>query len=157
MKQWLIRWTGVVKRLTDALKGEVFLPQTFPYFLEAFKVLLETNFNGENARSVSLFVTYALHDNRALYAKRTGTLRPKTSVLRLRKGTNSGLTPGSAPLSTSPSQDSLQSSGLSLGELGVSVLRLLAEILCEKSNVNAIIKFAKNVTGKVCNHHWSRP
>lgn len=133
--------------MTDALKGEAFTPQTFPLFLYAFKVLLQINFNGENSRSLSLFITYALHDNRASYAKRT--LRSKASTLRLRKGTPPALTPGSTPRSASPGQDPFLPPGLPLAELGVAVLGLLVDLLCERGNVNEIIRFAKNVTGKV--------
>ncbi|KAF2732378.1 beach-domain-containing protein [Polyplosphaeria fusca] len=136
----------VIKRLTDALKGEVFTAQTFPLFLDAFKVLLQMNLNGENARSLSLFVTYALHDTRSAYAKRT--LRPKASTLRLRKGTPPTLTPGSTPRSSSPGQDPSSPSGLSLAELGVAILDMLSELLCDEAGRGDIIKFAKNVTGK---------
>ncbi|KAF2703728.1 beach-domain-containing protein [Pleomassaria siparia CBS 279.74] len=136
----------VVKRLTDALKGETFTPQTFPLFLDAFKVLLEINFNGENARSLSLFVTYALHDSRASYAKRA--LRPKASTLRLRKGTPPTMTPGSTPRSASPVQDPSLPPGLPLAELGVSILGLLTELLCDRKNFTEIMRFAKNVTVK---------
>ncbi|KAF2105151.1 hypothetical protein BDV96DRAFT_509922 [Lophiotrema nucula] len=136
----------VVKRLTDALKGETFTSQTFPYFLEAFKVLLQSSFNGENARSLSLFITYALHDSRAAFAKRT--LRPKASTLRLRKGTPPALTPGSTPRSVSPGQDPSLPPGLPLAELGVAILGMLAELLCDPSNFHEIIRFAKNVTSK---------
>lgn len=144
---------GVVKRLTDALKGESFTPQTFPLFLDAFKVLLQINFNGENSRSLSLFVTYALHDNRASYAKRT--LRPKTSTLRLRKGTPPNITSSSPSRSASPSQDPSLPPGLPLAELGVAILRLLAELLCDRANYNEIMRFAKNVTVKVRKYKFS--
>ncbi|KAH7366589.1 hypothetical protein BKA66DRAFT_470544 [Pyrenochaeta sp. MPI-SDFR-AT-0127] len=137
----------VVKRLTDALKGENFTPQTFKLFLEAFKALLQINFNGENARSLSLFVTYALHDSRASYAK-ARTLRPRASALRLRKGTPPTLTPGSTPRSHSPALSGLETPSLSLPDLGIAVLGLLAELLCDPQNPNEIIRFAKNVTGK---------
>ncbi|ORY17308.1 hypothetical protein BCR34DRAFT_555837 [Clohesyomyces aquaticus] len=136
----------VLKRLTDALKGETFLPQTFPYFLEAFKALLKSNFNGEISRSLSLFITYALHDSRAAFTKRT--LRPKASTLRLRKGTPPSMTPGSTPRSSSPGQDPNSPPGIPLGDLGVAILGMLADLLCDRSNTSEIIKFAKNVTGK---------
>ncbi|KAF2004172.1 beach-domain-containing protein [Amniculicola lignicola CBS 123094] len=136
----------VVKRLTDALKGEAFTPQVFPLFLEAFKTLLQINFNGENARSLSLFITYALHDGRAAYAKRT--LRPKASALRLRKGTPPTMSPGTTPRSASPGQDPLMPPGLPLAELGVLMLKMLADLLCDESGFGEIVKFAKNVTGK---------
>jgi hypothetical protein len=136
----------VVKRLTDTLKGESFTPQTFKLFLDAFKALLVINFNGENARSLSLFVTYALHDSRASYAKRT--LRPKASILRLRKGTPPTLTPESTPRSNSPAQSGADTPPLSLLDLGIAILSLLAELLCDPQNPHEIIRFAKNVTGK---------
>lgn len=132
--------------MTDALKGESFAPETFKLFLEAFKALLQINFNGENARSLSLFVTYALHDSRASYVKRT--LRPKASALRLRKGTPPTLTPGSTPRSSSPAQSSVEPAGLPLTDLGIAVLRLLAELLCDPHNPQEVVRFAKNVTGK---------
>lgn len=136
----------MVKRLTDALKGESFTPKTFKLFLAAFKALLLINFNGENARSLSLFVTYALHDSRASYAKRT--LRPKASILRMRKGTPPTLTPGSTPRSASPAQSTTESVSMTLPDLGIAVLELLAELLCDPRNPNEIVRFAKNVTGK---------
>ncbi|KAH6864948.1 hypothetical protein BKA58DRAFT_321630 [Alternaria rosae] len=136
----------VVKRLTDALKGENFTPSTFKLFLAAFKALLIINFNGENARSLSLFVTYALHDSRASYAKRA--LRPKASIARLRKGTPPTLTPDSTPRSNSPAQSGASSPPLSLPDLGIAILTLLAELLCDPQNPHETVRFAKNVTGK---------
>jgi hypothetical protein len=134
-----------VKRLTDALKGETFTSQTFPLFLDAFKALLHINLNGENARSLSLFITYALHDSRASYAKKT--LRPRQSMLRVRKGTPS-LTPESTTRSASPAQSGNELPQIPLAESGIAILRLLAELLCDPENPNEIVRFAKNVTGK---------
>jgi hypothetical protein len=136
----------VVKRLTDALKGETFTTPTFKLFLEAFKALLMINFNGENARSLSLFVTYALHDSRASYAKRT--LRPKASLLRLRKGTPPTSAPELTPRSNSPTPLRAESPPLSLPDLGIAILSLLADLLCDPRRPQEIVRFAKNVTGK---------
>jgi hypothetical protein len=136
----------VVKRLTDALKGESFAPETFKLFLDAFKALLQINFNGENARSLSLFVTYSLHDNRASYAKQR-TLRPRASILRMRRGTPPTST-GTTPRSSSPAQNGSDAVGLPLVDLGIAILRLLAELLCDPQNPQEVVRFAKNVTGK---------
>lgn len=136
----------VVKRLMDVLKAETFAPDVFPYFLQAFKVLVESNLSGENLRFLALFVTYALHDSRS-FAKRT--LRTKTSVMRLRnKATTPSITPVSTPRSASPSQDFNTPPGLSLAELGVAMLGMLTDLLCDKSSVSDINRFAKNVTSK---------
>ena len=133
--------------MTDALKGEPFTSQIFPLFLGAFGVLVHANFNGETSRSLALFVTYALHDSRASYVKRP--LRPKASTLRLRKGTPHTLTPGTTPRSASPGQEPNLPPGLPIAEVGVAVLKMLADLLCDSNNSSEIIRFAKNVTGKV--------
>jgi ribosome-associated translation inhibitor RaiA len=135
----------VVKRLTDTLKGEPFSPQVFPLFLDAFKVLVGVSFTGENARLLALFVTFALHDSRS-FAKRA--LRPKASTVRLRKGTPPILPAGVTSRSSTPSHDASGLASLSLAELGISVLEMLAEFLCDKNNSADIQRFAKNVTNK---------
>lgn len=137
---------GVVKRLMDALKGESFSADVFPYFLEAFKVLVQCNMSGETARSLALFVTYALHDSRT-FARRT--LRSKSSVMRLRSRATPSTTPGSTPRSASPIIDPNMAPGLSLADLGVAILNMLAELLCDEANITDIQRFAKNVTSKV--------
>ncbi|KAF2203647.1 beach-domain-containing protein [Delitschia confertaspora ATCC 74209] len=135
----------IVKKLMDALKSEPFTPEAFPFFLDALKVLVEINFSGENSRFLALFVTYALHDSRS-FAKRS--LRPKASALRLRKGTPPALSPAITPRSSSPANDHSVPSGMPLAELGISILRVLAELLCNKNNTAEIQRFAKNVTNK---------
>jgi hypothetical protein len=107
---------------------------------------LQINFNGENTRSLSLFVTFSLHDSRASYAKRT--LRPKVSALRLRKGTPPTMMSGSTPRSSSPAQTGPDPLPLNLAELGIAILELLSELLCDPHNPQEVVRFAKNVTGK---------
>lgn len=119
----------------------------FPHFLEAFKTLVEINFNGENARSLSLFVTYALHDTRAAYAKRT--LRPRPSLLRVRKGPSPSITPGSTPRSISPGLEAGTTTRVPLTDVGIAILGMLTDLLCTPSKHYEIIRFAKYVTGKV--------
>jgi hypothetical protein len=131
----------------DALKGESFSQEVFPHFLEAFKILVHSNLNGENSRLLALFVTYALHDNRS-FSKRV--VRPKASAMRLRsKATLASITPVFTPRSTSPSQDTQMQPGLPLAELGLLVLEMIADLLCSRSSVTEIQRFAKNVTSKV--------
>lgn len=55
-------------------------------------------------------------------------------------------TAGSTPRSASPALSG--SPILSLPELGIAVLELLAELLCDPRHPNEIIRFAKHVTGK---------
>lgn len=58
------------------------------------------------------------------------------------------MTPESTPRSNSPASIGASSPPLSLPELGIAILNLLAELLCDPQNPQEIIRFAKNVTGK---------
>ncbi|KAG6206151.1 hypothetical protein E4U35_001970 [Claviceps purpurea] len=53
--------TGIVKRLLDAMKGEAISEDVVTHFMLAFEVLVKSNLSPEVMRSLSLFVTYALH------------------------------------------------------------------------------------------------
>ncbi|KAG6320460.1 hypothetical protein E4U22_003270 [Claviceps purpurea] len=53
--------TGIVKRLLDAMKGEAVSEDVVTHFMLAFEVLVKSNLSPEVMRSLSLFVTYALH------------------------------------------------------------------------------------------------
>lgn len=136
----------VVKRFLDALKGESFTADVFPHFLEAFKVLVECNASGDTLRSLALFITYALHNSRA-FGKRT--LRPKSSTLRTgMRPTPPQLSPViMSPRSQSPSQLSA-SSQMSREELGLRVLSMYADLLCEINSAHNLKRFAKAVTNK---------
>ncbi|KAJ9645838.1 beige protein-like 1 [Coniosporium tulheliwenetii] len=136
----------VVKRFLDALKGESFAPDVLSNFLEAFKVLVECNVSGDILRSLALFITYALHDSRA-FGRRT--LRPKSSTLRMG---NRPTPPQLSPVLLSPRPESpIQYNGISQDsreELGIKVLGMYTDLLCESSSTNNLRKFAKAVTNK---------
>ncbi|KAG6129483.1 hypothetical protein E4U24_007410 [Claviceps purpurea] len=51
----------IVKRLLDAMKGEAVSEDVVTHFMLAFEVLVKSNLSPEVMRSLSLFVTYALH------------------------------------------------------------------------------------------------
>lgn len=134
---------GIVKRLLDAMKGEVVSEDTISHFMGAFEVLVSSNFSQEVMRSLSLFITYAFHSQpisrprtpRALsIVSRTGTPLPR------RRGTPTDPTVAAA------------ASGLKFltkKQLGVKVLSMYSRILCEKGNTTHIKKFARTVTNKV--------
>ncbi|SPJ74951.1 probable beige protein homolog [Fusarium torulosum] len=132
----------IVKRLLDAMKGEVVSEDTISHFMGAFEVLVSSNFSQEVMRSLSLFITYAFHSQptsrprtpRALsIVSRTGTPVPR------RRGTPTDPTAAAA------------ASGLKFltkKQLGVKVLSMYSRILCEKGNTTHIKKFARTVTNK---------
>ncbi|KAH6960387.1 hypothetical protein DER45DRAFT_157811 [Fusarium avenaceum] len=132
----------IVKRLLDAMKGEVVSEDTISHFMGAFEVLVSSNFSQEVMRSLSLFITYAFHSQptsrprtpRALsIVSRTGTPLPR------RRGTPTDHAVAGA------------ASGLKFltkKQLGVKVLSMYSRILCEKGNTTHIKKFARTVTNK---------
>jgi hypothetical protein len=127
---------GIVKRLLDAMKGEIISEDVIPSFMEAFEALVTSNLSPEVMRSLSLFITYAFHvPSRSL----PRTPRPGTPGI-VRRATGDG------PFSSS-SSSSL--TALTKKQLGTRVLSLYQRNLCEKGNVNNIKKFTRTVTNKV--------
>jgi hypothetical protein len=136
-----------VKRLLDALKGETFSVDVFPDFLEAFSALFKCNTSKDNLRSIALFVTYALQDNRAFPSH---VNRQHRNSQRHSNGQVASDTPTSTPRSNSPAQLPKTPNDLSRHEVGVQVLEMFTEVLCNTESVEPMKKFAKTVANKVC-------
>jgi beige protein homolog 1 len=134
---------GIVKRFIEALKGESFSADVFPDFLEAFNAVFRCSISGETLRMVPLFITYALQESRALPQR-------ASSSLRNRPQSRNGKAASREPSSQHPqfSAPDTSSNEVSRTEVGIQMLDLLADILCEP-NVDIINKFAKAVTNKV--------
>lgn len=134
-----------MRKLLFALKGETFSHEILPDFLAAFKVLVKSNLSADVLRSISLFITYSLHKhnpNRPLRVKRSNVnlRRPGTVI------TSSRLI--SAPVNLSG--ESSQEGGFSRQEIGVMILQMFHDILCEEGHgTTNLKKFAKTVTNKV--------
>lgn len=58
------------------------------------------------------------------------------------------MSPGGTPRSSSPAQAAVNAPALSIMDLGIAILNMLADLLCDPENPNEIVRFAKNVTGK---------
>jgi hypothetical protein len=141
---------GIVKRLLDALKGENFSADVFPDFLEAFSALFRCNISKDNLRSLALFVTYALQDNRAFPSQgnrqlRTSQRHPNGRPLNVLTSDAST----SSPRSSSPAQPPKAANDLSRHEVGVQVLEMFTDLLCNTESLDPIKKFAKTVANKV--------
>lgn len=138
-------YTGIVKRLLDALKAEPISEDVIPHFLTAFGSLIKCNFNAEVHRTTALFITYTFHS--------TATSNPRTPQ------PSSGVgTPNAAVNSRigfrRATVDSMHGSGTGLKTLtkkqvGVKILELYTGLLCQKGNYTDIHKFARTVTNKV--------
>lgn len=106
----------------------------------AFKALVKTNMSADALRSLSLFITYSLHKNsptRPLKVRKSNVQLKRQAAVEV---TNPYLQPGG----------DLKSDELTKQRIGIMVLKMYAELLCDDdpSAVN-IRKFARTVTNKV--------
>ncbi|RBR07387.1 hypothetical protein FVER53590_00209 [Fusarium verticillioides] len=132
----------IVKRLLDAMKGEVVSEDTISHFMGAFEVLVASNFSQEVMRSLSLFITYAFHSQPSSLPR---TPRPLSAISR-----SSTPVPRRRGTPTDPTAAAVASGlkFLTKKQLGVKVLSMYSRILCEKGNTTHIKKFARTVTNK---------
>ncbi|KAF7559341.1 hypothetical protein G7046_g4812 [Stylonectria norvegica] len=133
----------IVKRLLDAMKGEVVTEDSVAHFMGAFEVLVCSNFSQEVMRSLALFITYAFHSPAPSLSR---TSRPLSAISRPSTPAHSRRT----PVDSTPNGSS--ASGLrylTKKQLGVKVLSMYSRILCDKEKVGHMKKFARTVTNKV--------
>ncbi|KAI1427079.1 beige/BEACH domain-containing protein [Xylaria sp. FL1777] len=130
----------VVKRLLDALKADPLPESVLPFFLDAIEQLVRSSYNTEVHRAIALFITYAFHSpTRSLprTPKTTLHLEQPTGSLKLRRPTinSNRVAEGHGRTMTKK-------------EIGVHILNIYSQLLCEKGNFAIIRKFAKTVTNK---------
>ncbi|KAL2170857.1 hypothetical protein VTG60DRAFT_4344 [Thermothelomyces hinnuleus] len=133
----------IIKRLLDALKAETVSEEIVPHFMASFESLVKCNYNAEVHRSIALFITYAFHTA-------PGSL-PRTP----KPASTSGRTAASSlGVSRRPTTESGRPSFvagsrmLTKKEVGVRILEMYTRLLCDKSGLADIRKFAKTVTNK---------
>ncbi|KAH7037609.1 LOW QUALITY PROTEIN: WD repeat and FYVE domain-containing protein [Microdochium trichocladiopsis] len=130
----------IVKRLLDAIKSEPLPENVVQYFMGAIESLVRCGYNTEVHRTIALFITYAFHTpSRSL--PRTpkpgtpaGTLTPTTVIRRPTLEINGGTQVTVALLNRR--------------QIGIRILEMYCQLLCEKGNDAIIRKFAKTVTNK---------
>ncbi|KAK0729868.1 hypothetical protein B0H67DRAFT_13762 [Lasiosphaeris hirsuta] len=133
----------IIKRLLDALKAETISEEILPHFMASFESLVKCNYNAEVHRSLALFITYAFHTPASSIAR-----TPKPGSSAGRSGTPG---PGVLRRPTIEINSVLQfnpSRLLTKKQLGIKILEMYTRLLCEKSNLVDIRKFAKTVTNK---------
>lgn len=129
-----------MKRILDAIKGEAVADETIPHFMEAFETLVKSSLNQEVMRALSLFVTYAFHPPPSSHPR---TPKPTSTTSRpaiLRRMQSDQSSANNTPT---------LSKFLPKKKLGIRILVMYSDILCEKGNMNHIKKFARTVTNKV--------
>ncbi|TGZ78286.1 beach-domain-containing protein [Ascodesmis nigricans] len=134
----------IVRKLLFALKGEAFSREIIPDFLDAFKVLVKSNLSADVLRSISLFITYSMHKHNP-----NRPLRVKKSNVNLRRPGLTTTTTKILTTSAALASELPEGSGFTRQELGVKVLQMFHDVLCEDGHGTANIKkFAKTVTNK---------
>ena len=124
----------VLRRLLEALKSEPVSKLAMQAYIETFRVLLPQAISAELLRSIALFITYAVNKRHQGLPSRRGTRR----TTRPRTASN-----------PSPSRTSDEPGNyLTHFEIGMEVLRLYSELLCQKGDDSLIKRFAKTVTNK---------
>ena len=145
---YILNVVGITKKWLGALKGDVFYPETLEYFLTAFRSLLENTMTAETHRSIALHITYSVYQS-----------KDKTNGLRHMKSNAKQTPPPFGPMirrSTAPvssagreTSDFASSRGLTRSQVGVKMLELYADMLCQHGSTTNIKKFARTVTNKV--------
>lgn len=138
----MLTTTGIVKRMLDAMKGEVVTCEVLPHLMGALEVLVRANFSPEVMKFLSLFLTFAFHVPASGVAR---TPKPVSSASR-------SSTPGPArrpTLDISRPESPGTSHGLTKKQLGTRVLTMYSNMLCAKGDGDSIKKFARTVTNKV--------
>ncbi|KAK6542611.1 hypothetical protein TWF694_006555 [Orbilia ellipsospora] len=127
----------IIKKLIHALKSDAFSMEVIPDFMAAFKSLISSNFAPDTLRSLALFITYALYSG-----KQAKSLRQKKSTYQLKRSETDGYSPVS-----STSTKRIGDFGLKR-QVGLMMLEMYSELLCESSSTNNIMKFARTVTNR---------
>ncbi|KAI1403229.1 beach-domain-containing protein [Hypoxylon fuscum] len=127
----------IVKRLLDAVKAEPLSESVLPFFISTIKNLVKCNYNTEVHQSLALFITYALHP-------------PSRSLPRTPKPANRRASQSvpSKPLISANGTGGNDTRSLTKKEVGIGLLDMYSQLLCEKGNLTIIRKFAKTVTNK---------
>ena len=123
----------VSKKLLETLKDGEIIPETLQPCLSAFCALMESSMSPDLLRSLALSITYTLH-----MPKPTSTLQKKKS-LRYIGGSSR---PNSAKVQPEKHVPAIT--------LGIEMLRLYANVLCNPLDQAPLKRFAKAVTNKVC-------
>ncbi|RMZ83629.1 hypothetical protein DV738_g1137, partial [Chaetothyriales sp. CBS 135597] len=124
----------VLRRLLEALKSEAVSKTVMAFYTDTFRLLLPTSMSAELLRSLALFITFAVNK--------------RNITLPTRKGTKREPRPRYASNASSANHPDDPNPSLSHFEIGVEVLRLYSDFLCQSHDTGMIKRFAKTVTNK---------
>lgn len=142
----LQRYIGILKRLINALKSEIVDKQGLPAMLEALKHFIIHMPSSETYRSIALYITYAVSQGNEVSSTghempipRRSSTSATSQALRKTKSTKNFSDSSKMP---KPNKR------LSNFELGVSILQVFVDLICEDPSGSQIRRFARTVTNK---------
>ncbi|CAK7273447.1 Beige protein-like 1 [Sporothrix epigloea] len=147
----------VIKRLLDAMKVESISAEILPYFIKTFANLVRYNYNAEVHKSLALYITYTLYTSPASSLLRSPRNHGETPVTGRSDSFSAGRIPcrrngGKLSVAVDSQSYLLPVAGtakiLTRKQLGVRILELYEELLCDKSALTIISKFSRTVTDK---------
>ena len=122
------------------------MPDVFPNFVEAFTSLVKSSLSAEIFRSLALFITYAFRKPTASASRspmsKHGTVSARPTLI--------SATPKRPTLTAAVDGKQNPKSPLTKQQVGISILEMYADLLCERGNTVNLKKFARTVTNKVC-------
>ncbi|KAH9888748.1 hypothetical protein F4778DRAFT_755179 [Xylariomycetidae sp. FL2044] len=130
----------IVKRLLDTLKAEPLSENVSHFFMGTLEDLVKCSYNTEVHRSLALFITYAFHS-----PPRSLPRTPRSLTLSNRSGAH---TSQRRPTVDHAHPDHNSIPILTKKQIGIRLLRMYSQMLCERGQLAMIRKFAKTVTNK---------
>ncbi|KAI5201148.1 beach-domain-containing protein [Aureobasidium subglaciale] len=141
----------VVRRFLDALKVDSISSEVLPDILHALRALSLCKTAHLNHRDIATFITYALHDDRAIQSANPLLRTPRNRSTSIKSLTPRLVTPETAsPTSGSPPR-------LSQSNLGVSVVETYSEVLCGFETSTHIKRFDQQVPTRWILHLLAEP
>ncbi|KAG9719888.1 beach-domain-containing protein, partial [Aureobasidium melanogenum] len=143
----------VVRRFLDALKVDPVSTEVLPEVLHALRALSLCKTAHLNHRDIATFITYALHDDRALQSTNPLLRTPRNRSTSIKLSSPRLTTPEtSSPTSTSPSTHKLSQSNL-----GISIVETYSEVLCGFETNTHIKRFDQQVPTRWILHLLAEP
>jgi len=136
----------IIRKWLEVLKGDAFSAETLQYFLAAFRPLFLSALTTDVMRSLALYVTWAFeHSTKQRSQWRRGTQTGRMLINSFGPLPRRSTAPSAAITGTNPSNGSRS---LSFRELGIAMLKLYSEIICQEDEA-LVKKFARAVSNKV--------
>ncbi|THW23968.1 beach-domain-containing protein [Aureobasidium pullulans] len=143
----------VVRRFLDALKVDPISSDVLPEILHALRALSLCKTAHLNHRDIATFITYALHDDRALQSANPLLRTPRNRSTSIKSPSPRLITPETA----SPTSTSQSAGRLSQSSLGVSVVETYSEVLCGFETSTHIKRFDQQVPTRWILHLLAEP